>query len=125
MAFAVLIAMLIGIGQSGLRRMKEIDENLKEITGKRSEKRDLAQEALTFSNRNSRITMEIFLEPDKTHVAALLATRANDTRRISELIAEIANRCDPGKEKQLLATVQEARRAYVDSYLRALHLLAD
>ncbi|MGA9550615.1 MAG: hypothetical protein WBR30_00095, partial [Candidatus Sulfotelmatobacter sp.] len=79
MAFAVLIAMLIGIGQSGLRRMKEIDENLKEITGKRSEKRDLAQEALTFSNRNSRITMEIFLEPDKTHVAALLATRANDT----------------------------------------------
>ena len=28
MAFAVLIAMLVGIGEAGLRRMKEIKENL-------------------------------------------------------------------------------------------------
>ena len=125
MAFAVLIAMLIGIGQLGLRRMKEIDENLKEITGERSEKREMAREALTFSNRNSRITMEIFLSSDKAHVAELLATRANNTKRISELVAEIASRCDSAREKWLLATVEETRRAYVDSYLRALHLLAD
>jgi len=36
MAFAVLIAMLVGIGQSGLRRMKEIEENLGDITGRNS-----------------------------------------------------------------------------------------
>jgi hypothetical protein len=34
MVFAALIAMLVGIGQSGLRRMKEIDENLSDITGR-------------------------------------------------------------------------------------------
>ncbi len=125
MAFAVLIAMLIGIGQSGLRRMKEIDENLREIAGRLSEKRELAREALTVSNRNSRITMEIFLESNKAHVAELLATRANNTRRISELVAEIASQCDSAGEKQLLAAVEETRRSYVNSYLRALHLLAD
>ncbi len=124
MAFAVLIAMLIGIGQSGLGRMKDIDENFREIAGERSEKRELAREALTFSNRNSRITMEIFLASDKAHVAELLATRAKNTKRISELVAEIGSRCDSAEEKQLFAAVKDTRSSYVDSYLRALHLLS-
>ena len=35
MAFAVLIAILIGIGELGLRRMKEVDNTLRDITGRR------------------------------------------------------------------------------------------
>jgi hypothetical protein len=61
-AFAVLIALLAGIGQLGLHKMHDINETLHNITGRRSAK--LAQEALMLSNQNSRITMEVFLVQD-------------------------------------------------------------
>src|ERR1019366_4277348 len=125
MAFAVLIAMLVGIGQSGLRRMKEIEENLGDINGRRSDKLRLSREALRLSNRNSRITMEIFLVQDRAQTSMLLATRAENTKKISELVAEIASRCESEKEKQRLSAVEGARKPYIDSYLRALHLLVD
>src|ERR1039458_9248639 len=125
MAFAVLIAMLVGIGQSGLHRMKEIDERLSDITGRRSDKLQLAREALILSNRNSRITMELFLVQDRAQTSMLLATRAENTKKISELLVEIASRCESEKENQRLSAVEGARKPYIDSYLRALHLLVD
>src|ERR1022692_1392784 len=125
MAFAVLIAMLVGIGQSGLRRMKEIDESLSDITGRRSDKLQLSREALRLSNRNSRITMEIFLLQDRAQTNVLLATRAENTKKISALMAEITRRCESAEEKQRLSAVEATRKPYIDSYLRALHLLVD
>jgi len=125
MAFAVLIAMLVGIGQSGLRRMKVIDESLSDITGRRSDKLQLAREALTLSNRNSRITLDIFLVQDEAQTRMLLATRAENTESISALMAEIASRCESEEEKQRLSAVVRARKPYVDSYLQAIHLLVD
>ena len=125
MAFAVLIAILVSIGQLGLRRMHEINVSLGDITGRRSAKLRLAQEALMFSNRNSRITMEIFLVQNGARMGALLAARSENSEKISELVAEIGSRCESEKEKQLLAAVQAARRPYVGSYLRALSLLID
>ena len=124
-AFAVLIAMLMGIGQLGLRRMKEIDESLRDITGRRSDVQERARLALRLSNRNSRITMEVFLVQDRKQIATLLAARAENTKKISELVREITSRCESEKEKQLLFTVDKARQLYIDSYLRALHLLVD
>jgi hypothetical protein len=41
MAFAVLIAALLGIGQSGLRRLKQIKETHADITGRRLDKLQL------------------------------------------------------------------------------------
>ena len=125
MAFAVLIAMLVGIGQSGLRRMKEIDESLSDITGRRSDKLQLSRQALRLSNRNSRITMEIFLVQDRAQTNVLLATRAENTKKISALVAEITSRCESEEEKQRLSAVEATRKPYIDSYLRALHLLVD
>jgi diguanylate cyclase (GGDEF)-like protein/PAS domain S-box-containing protein len=124
-AFAVLIAVLVGIGQSGLRRLKEIDESLSDITGRRSDKLQLSREALRLSNRNSRITMEIFLVQDRAQTNVLLATRAENTKKISALMAEITIRCESEKEKQRLSAVESTRKPYIDSYLRALHLLVD
>jgi diguanylate cyclase (GGDEF)-like protein/PAS domain S-box-containing protein len=124
-AFAVLIAMLVGIGQSGLRRMKEIDESLSDITGRRSDKLTLSREALRLSNRNSRTTMEIFLLQDRAQTDVLLAARAENTKKISALVAEISSRCESEKEKERLSAVEATRKPYVDSYLRALHLLVD
>jgi diguanylate cyclase (GGDEF)-like protein/PAS domain S-box-containing protein len=125
MAFAVLIAMLVGIGEAGLRRMKEIEENLGDITGRRSDKLQLSREALALSNRNSRITMEIFLLQDRAQTNVLLATRAENTKKISALMAEISRRCESAEEKQRLSAVEATRKPYIDSYLRALHLLVD
>ena len=125
MAFAVLIAMLVGIGQSGLRRMKEIDGSLGDITGRRSDKLQLSREALRLSNRNSRITMEIFLVQDRAQTNLLLARRAEITKKITALVAEITSRCESAEERQRLSAVGATRKPYVDSYLRALHLLVD
>jgi hypothetical protein len=111
---AVLITMLMGIGQSGLRRMKVIDESLTDITGRRSGKLQLAREALALSNRNSRITLDIFLVQDKAQISMLLATKAENTENISVLMAEIASRCESEKEKQRLSAVVRARKPYVD-----------
>jgi hypothetical protein len=41
-AFAILIAIVAGIGQFGLRRMHEINETLQDITGRRSAKLQLS-----------------------------------------------------------------------------------
>jgi diguanylate cyclase (GGDEF)-like protein/PAS domain S-box-containing protein len=124
-AFAVLIAVLVGIGQLGLRRMHEINDTLSGITGARSDKLQLAREALALSNRNSRITMEIFLVQDRAQTGMLSAERSENTKKISGLMVEIASRCESEEEKQRLSAVEETRRPYIDSYLRALHLLVD
>ena len=55
----------------------------------------------------------------------LLATRAENTKKISALVAEITIRCESAGEKQRLSAVESARKPYIDSYLRALHLLVD
>jgi diguanylate cyclase (GGDEF)-like protein/PAS domain S-box-containing protein len=125
LAFIVLIAILAGVGQLGLRRMHEINDTFSDITGRRSEKLQLAREALALSNNNNRITMEIFLVQDRALISKLLAARLENTRKISELMAEIAGRCESEKEEQELSAVTQARKPYVESYQRALHLLID
>jgi hypothetical protein len=124
-AFAVLIALLAGIGQLGLHKMHDINETLHNITGRRSAKLQLAQEALMLSNQNSRITMEVFLVQYGARIDGLLAARSENTNQISELMAKIASRCESEEEKQLLATVHATRQVYVESYLRSLHLLVN
>jgi diguanylate cyclase (GGDEF)-like protein/PAS domain S-box-containing protein len=124
-AFGALIALLAGIGQLGLRRMHEIDGSFSDIIGRQSSKLQLAQRALELSNRNSRITMEIFLVHDRALIDTLLTARSENTKEISELLAEIERRCESAREKQLLSAVEKAREPYVGSYLRALHLVVN
>ena len=124
-AFGILIAILIGIGILGLSRMDQINENLEDVLGRRWTKLQLAREALMYSNENSRVTMEIFLLEDKRLIEPLLIRRAENTQKISELVANIESQCDSLEEKQLLADVEGTRTPYVTSYLRALHLLVD
>ena len=125
LAFIVLIGILAGVGQLGLRRMHEINDSFSDITGRRSDKLQLARQALALSNGNSRITMEIFLVQDPALTTKLLAARLDNTRKISELMAEIDGRCESEKERQQLSAINQARKPYVESYQRALHLLVD
>jgi diguanylate cyclase (GGDEF)-like protein len=125
LAFGILVAILIGIGLLGLSRMNQINANLDGVLGRRWGKLQLAREALAYSTRNSRITMEVFLLNDKRQIEPLLRQRADNTEKISELVAKLEEECDSPEEKKALAAVKDARTPYVSSYLRALHLLVD
>jgi diguanylate cyclase (GGDEF)-like protein/PAS domain S-box-containing protein len=123
--FVILVAILIGIGILGLSRMDQSNAALEDVTGRRWSKLQLAQDALMYSNRNTRITLEIFLLSDLRTINPLLADRAQNTQRISNLVAKIEAQCDSPEEGRLLAAVGDARTPYVASYLRALHLAVD
>lgn len=124
-AFGLLIAILIGIGFFALRRMDQINADLLNDLADQRVKLQLAREALAYSSQNSRITMEIFLLNEKRNIDPLLATRAANTQSITELVSKIERQCDTPAEKQMLAVVKGARAPYVQSYLRALHVLLD
>ena len=124
-AFAVLIALLAGIGEFGLRRMQTIDETLGDITGRLLTDLELARRAVAISNDNDRIVMQIVFVKNGALVETLLATRSENSKEITRLVEESERRCDSEKEKQLLSAVKRTRKPYLESYLRAIHLLVD
>jgi diguanylate cyclase (GGDEF)-like protein len=125
LAFTILVGLLIAVGHLGLSRMDAINANFDAILVHRWTTLQLAREALSYSSRNSRITMQIFLTRDQKAIASLLAARAENTKIISALVAKLKRRCDSAEEKQLLTAVEAARDPYILSYLRSLHLLLD
>ncbi len=122
-AFSLLIVLLVAVGWLGLRQMAHINRNLEEIANERWVKVQLAREALSYSNLNNRITMEIFFLKYKTQIDPLLARRAENTGRISALVQKIEEHVESGKEKDLLDAIRAARAPYIDSYLRGVALL--
>jgi len=123
LAFSLLVGLLIAVGDLGLRRMDHVNADLQDIMGEQWTKLRLARDALTYSSRNSRITMQVFLLKDGGQIDSLLAARAKNTREISSLLVRLESLCKSEDEKQLLLGVKNARSPYVDSYQRALHLL--
>jgi len=105
-AFAVLIALLAGIGEFGLRRMQTIDETLGDITGRLLTDLELARRAVAISNDNDRIVMQIVFVKNGALVETLLATRSENSKEITRLVEESERRCDSEKEKQLLSAVK-------------------
>jgi PAS domain S-box-containing protein len=123
LAFSILVGLLIVVGNLGLRRMDQINDDLQDIMGSQWTRLRLSREALAYSNRNSRITMQVFLLKDAGQIDSLLVARAKNTRKISTLVAELERLCRSDEEKRLLVAIKDARGPYVDSYQRALQLL--
>ena len=105
--------------------MQTIDETLSDITGSKLTDLQLARRALTISNDNNRIVMEIVLVKNRRLVEPLLAARSQNSKEITKLIEESESRCDSEKEKQVLFEVKRTREPYLESYQRAIHLLGD
>src|SRR5208282_3440582 len=99
--------------------------DMQDMMGRQLAKLSLSREAATYSNRNSRITMQIFLLKDRKQINSLLADRAENTKRISTLVADLGGLSESEEEKRLLVAIEDARSPYIDSYERALHLLVD
>jgi PAS domain S-box-containing protein len=125
LAFGLLVALLIAVGDLGLRRVDRVNVDLQEIMSTQWNKIFLSHEAVTYSNRNSRITMQIFLLNDRKHIDAILKNRAENTAEISGLLAKLEGLCQSQEERRLLIAIEEARTGYINSYLRALSLLLD
>lgn len=122
-AFALLLATLLGMGYLTLHHLGRVYASLQETLNARLEKLQLAQEGLRCSSENSRITMQLFLVKDKEAAGPLLARRAENSNKISSAIARIEHLCVSDQEKKLLQAVEENRASYVGSYQRALQLL--
>ena len=124
-SFGILLLVLIAVGWLGLHQMDRNNARLAEIQGKDWDRLRLAQEALRYSSINSRITLQLFLPQDEAQIHALQAARAENSRKIGNLLEKIEPLCDTPEETKLLADIKANRRPYVESYTRAPHLLLD
>jgi diguanylate cyclase (GGDEF)-like protein/PAS domain S-box-containing protein len=124
-AFVVLIAILLSIGQLGLRRMQTINEALSDITGRQSADLQLARTALMISDDNNRIAMEIVLVENRALTETLVTTSSANSKEITRLIEESESRCQSDQERQLLSEVKRTRKPYLESEQRAIRLLVD
>jgi signal transduction histidine kinase len=124
-AFALLLALLIAVGGLGLRQMGQIDGQLEEIVNKRWAKVRLAREALSYSNLNSRITMEIFFLKTKEEIDPLLAERVQNSKTISTILNDIGAEIDSPREKELFDAIEAVRRPYIESNQRGINSLVN
>ncbi len=121
-AFAVLLAILAGIGWLGLSRMSQRNAELRNIAEYHWNKARLAAEAMQYSNTNNRITMQILLADRPEEINALIALRTENSAKISEILRKLHAKVDCDKEREALDAVEQARTPYVNSYKR-LNLL--
>jgi PAS domain S-box-containing protein len=124
-AFGFLILVLIGVGWLGLSRMGQINADLDQIVNNRWAKVQLTREALNYSNLNNRITMQTFLLRDKAETLQLLARRAENSDKISEVVKKLEVSAESQEERDLLLAIKQQRTPYVESYRQALGLLID
>src|SRR6266513_2372537 len=68
MSFGFLVILLVVVGDQGMRRMDQINLDLKNLMDRQWTKVSLSREALALSNRNSRITMQVFLLRNRSQI---------------------------------------------------------
>ena len=123
-SFAFLVSILLGLGWLGLSRMERIDEGFEDLMADQWTHVKLAREALNDSNRNYQLTTEIFSLHDRREIDRLLARQAENSKKITSLLAEIeVVNVGPGKERELINAVEAARKQYLASRKGALNLL--
>ena len=130
-AFAIPVAILAAVGWLGLSRMSQMNDGMNEILDHHWSKVRIVNQALSYSNLNNRIIMQIFFLADREEINTLLICRAKNSDEISALIRELEARVDsdkekdPFKEKDLLNAVKDARTPYIESYKQNIHMLLE
>jgi PAS domain S-box-containing protein len=122
-AFAILLAVLAVFGWYSVSRLQRLNAQIQNAVYARWAEEGLVREAFRLSDLNNRISLVIFLLDDTEEIQRLIAERAANTQRISELIRAIKPTLRAEKEKRLLAAVETARKPYIESHLQALALL--
>jgi len=128
-AFAIPVAILTAVGWLGLSRMSQMNDGMNEILDHHWSKVQIVNQALSYSNLNYRIIVQIFFLADREEINTLLIRRAENSDKISALMKELEARVDsdkekdPFKEKDLLNAVKDARTPYIESYKQNIHML--
>jgi PAS domain S-box-containing protein len=86
-------------------------------------KLEMAEKALSYSNDNIQLTMQIWIQASN-EVERLLAKRADNSAEIAKLIQELRERIQSEKEKQLLDAASP-RWGFTSDYGELLHHVAD
>jgi len=122
-SFCLLAAVLFFVGWQGISHLRQLHVEMQNSAGDQWYEVQLTHEAFHLSELNSRLTLLIFLLDDPDEIDRLLASRTANTKRISEVMATLEPRLDPGTEIQLFAAVKATRTPYIESYQQALFLL--
>ena len=123
LVFGGLLLLVVGISWFDVRRIDEADARMELVLKPSWGQAQLAAEALRYSNLNNRLTMSVFLEREPAQIEVLLAERAANTEKISQVVARLESSADSPRERELLAELESARRPYIEAYLKALDLL--
>jgi PAS domain S-box-containing protein len=121
--FLVLVSIIIAVSWLGLKTMQRLNAEAQEIANNEWIDVQLASEALTYSNRNSRITLQVIVTRNRAEIDSLLAVRAANTARISGLLQRLATRIESPKERELFDAVIKSRNAYANSYAHDTEML--
>ena len=119
LSLLVLISIVVGVGFLGLNAMDNLHVDARTIAETQWTDVQMASEALTYSNRNSRINMQIVVSNDQPDINLLLARRAENTAKISALLKQLQARARSAREQDLLNAINQARSDYIASYKQA------
>ena len=123
LTFAVVIGMLAFVEWLTLSRLNTLREASASLYERHAATLQLVEDARTYSNRNNRVTLQVFLVDTRPEVNALLRTRAQNSEVISQLLVKLGALANSAEEGRLLGAVSSARAAYVHSYLFNLERL--
>jgi two-component system cell cycle sensor histidine kinase/response regulator CckA len=124
-AFACLVALLVGVGWLGLSRMGQLNATAIHLFNERGKRLFEAREAVSYFNTNYRIAIQLLLlQPEENDEAPALVTQLmeNGTKGTAAWKKIAAEPATPA-EQELLNKVTAAHDSAYDSLQRALALL--
>ncbi|MBZ5527705.1 MAG: MCP four helix bundle domain-containing protein [Acidobacteriia bacterium] len=121
--FGMVLLILVGTAWLGMSRMAVLDENQNAVQG-RWKKAVKVEDAVRASAANLRLTMEILLAKDKSEVEAMGHEQDVNRQTIAETMTFLKETTHTDKGKELLATVDQTRAAFVESFTTIREMVA-
>jgi len=122
-AFALLLAVLVGVAWLGLDRMSTLNGSVEQIVTEHYAHLQMTSQGVEYTLDNARITMQIFLAKDEAALEQLLAKNEENKNAVYTLMDKMEANLQEEREKELFATVKELRQPYVDTRAHARKLL--
>ncbi|MBI3806873.1 MAG: MCP four helix bundle domain-containing protein, partial [Nitrospirae bacterium] len=125
LAFAVMVAILVGVGWLGIDRMEVINGKLDRVIKVQWGKIDLIQKSVERVNDNAQIAFELVIIKDPVAIAELERSQNKNKEEITALLKDIEGRLYTEKGKALFAEVRDRRVVFVESFGRVRKLLSE
>ena len=123
--FLVLIANMGMVAYFGLRSIESEHAQARSMATHEWIDVQLAEEALAYSNRNTRINMQLVASTNRTEIDSLIGQRRDNSDKITAIIKRLRTHVTTQEEQRLLDAVEETRIAYVNSYHYATQLAVE